>query len=120
MIRRPPRSTLFPYTTLFRSRPRRWQAVRREQTRRRRPFRPTGWSDRRLRRHARTLPTRRPPPVSARSGGLLPEREGNREIVDLIRRGEDAAGLRLGEGPACALREILLVDGGADGLGIAR
>src|SRR5215475_15705114 len=24
MIRRPPRSTLFPYTTLFRSRPRRW------------------------------------------------------------------------------------------------
>src|SRR6266498_2009319 len=30
MIRRPPRSTLFPYTTLFRSRPRRRQpAVRR-------------------------------------------------------------------------------------------
>src|SRR5688572_33408845 len=24
MIRRPPRSTLFPYTTLFRSRPERW------------------------------------------------------------------------------------------------
>src|SRR2546430_11644657 len=24
MIRRPPRSTLFPYTTLFRSKPRRW------------------------------------------------------------------------------------------------
>src|SRR2546426_7407587 len=29
MIRRPPRSTLFPYTTLFRSRPRaRWRRVR--------------------------------------------------------------------------------------------
>src|SRR2546427_2335828 len=29
MIRRPPRSTLFPYTTLFRSRPRRhWRAER--------------------------------------------------------------------------------------------
>src|SRR6266496_5860889 len=29
MIRRPPRSTLFPYTTLFRSRPRRQSAARR-------------------------------------------------------------------------------------------
>src|SRR5690348_18083805 len=28
MIRRPPRSTLFPYTTLFRSRPQRLAAVR--------------------------------------------------------------------------------------------
>src|SRR3712207_8053301 len=28
MIRRPPRSTLFPYTTLFRSRPRHERAVR--------------------------------------------------------------------------------------------
>src|SRR5256885_11003781 len=27
MIRRPPRSTLFPYTTLFRSRRRRWMAI---------------------------------------------------------------------------------------------
>src|SRR2546430_4967072 len=27
MIRRPPRSTLFPYTTLFRSRPSRWNGV---------------------------------------------------------------------------------------------
>src|SRR2546426_9340999 len=25
MIRRPPRSTLFPYTTLFRSRPKKWR-----------------------------------------------------------------------------------------------
>src|SRR6266496_6090181 len=30
MIRRPPRSTLFPYTTLFRSRPRRPGCARRE------------------------------------------------------------------------------------------
>src|SRR5437588_6930477 len=32
MIRRPPRSTLFPYTTLFRSRPRGWadRALRRQ------------------------------------------------------------------------------------------
>src|SRR2546430_10395508 len=30
MIRRPPRSTLFPYTTLFRSAPRLWWAERRE------------------------------------------------------------------------------------------
>src|SRR2546425_6692785 len=28
MIRRPPRSTLFPYTTLFRSSPCRWREVR--------------------------------------------------------------------------------------------
>src|SRR3712207_8029840 len=28
MIRRPPRSTLFPYTTLFRSKPRRWPRLR--------------------------------------------------------------------------------------------
>src|SRR2546429_4388424 len=27
MIRRPPRSTLFPYTTLFRSVPRRWRSA---------------------------------------------------------------------------------------------
>src|SRR5215813_5271813 len=32
MIRRPPRSTLFPYTTLFRSRRRRWTWVERAHT----------------------------------------------------------------------------------------
>src|SRR5687768_17925676 len=38
MIRRPPRSTLFPYTTLFRSRPRRsGRALRRGTGRRRAP-----------------------------------------------------------------------------------
>src|SRR2546427_7040850 len=31
MIRRPPRSTLFPYTTLFRSRGRRFEPLRRRQ-----------------------------------------------------------------------------------------
>src|SRR5204863_9665387 len=35
MIRRPPRSTLFPYTTLFRSRPRRGRARRRRAVARR-------------------------------------------------------------------------------------
>src|SRR3712207_8651451 len=39
MIRRPPRSTLFPYTTLFRSGLRRPRAVRRRPVRRR-PHRP--------------------------------------------------------------------------------
>src|SRR2546426_3053804 len=32
MIRRPPRSTLFPYTTLFRSRAERWKAGTRERS----------------------------------------------------------------------------------------
>src|SRR5215813_3522967 len=41
MIRRPPRSTLFPYTTLFRSRPgRRGRSVRRRRYRRDRRRRP--------------------------------------------------------------------------------
>src|SRR2546425_6750689 len=53
MIRRPPRSTLFPYTTLFRSRSARCE---RERTRRCRPAR------------ARTAGTGdRPPPRGARS-----------------------------------------------------
>src|SRR2546430_7784722 len=34
MIRRPPRSTLFPYTTLFRSRSRRWMGAIRQRPRR--------------------------------------------------------------------------------------
>src|SRR3712207_6905755 len=40
MIRRPPRSTLFPYTTLFRSRVLRALPVRRRAARQRRPPRP--------------------------------------------------------------------------------
>src|SRR3712207_7454607 len=44
MIRRPPRSTLFPYTTLFRShgRPARLRAVRSLEGRGRRPLRSAG------------------------------------------------------------------------------
>src|SRR5260370_6327763 len=46
MIRRPPRSTLFPYTTLFRSWPSRWAATRARSTRAPRRCRPasTRWS----------------------------------------------------------------------------
>src|SRR3712207_7183061 len=43
MIRRPPRSTLFPYTTLFRSRGRR-RAGRRSCAWRRPPCRPSPWA----------------------------------------------------------------------------
>src|SRR3712207_8983479 len=45
MIRRPPRSTLFPYTTLFRSAPPVRAAARRDRRGRgrRRPGRPTRW-----------------------------------------------------------------------------
>src|SRR2546422_7184240 len=45
MIRRPPRSTLFPYTTLFRSP--------------RDPAGPTGWQTSRVRAHSRTARARR-------------------------------------------------------------
>src|SRR5205085_11721841 len=46
MIRRPPRSTLFPYTTLFRSRPGRAGALRGSSTR---------WDGHARGRHARTV-----------------------------------------------------------------
>src|SRR3712207_8816371 len=49
MIRRPPSSTLFPYTTLFRSRPRR-RAPRRRPDPLRQLLRPAG-ADGRVRRH---------------------------------------------------------------------
>src|SRR3712207_6895070 len=48
MIRRPPRSTLFPYTTLFRSRSRRGSTTRMHRPRRRRRRR----SSKRVRAHA--------------------------------------------------------------------
>src|SRR3712207_7164711 len=64
MIRRPPRSTLFPYTTLFRSQPapcgggsphaplnsvvvHLWHAFRERTAGRRLPTRPVAWSDQR-------------------------------------------------------------------------
>src|SRR3989442_8556111 len=60
MIRRPPRSTLFPYTTLFRSRNRRWgQRRQRRELRQRR--RPEG-----------TVPASAPPPPAP--GSQLPSR----------------------------------------------
>src|SRR2546429_5815737 len=61
MIRRPPRSTLFPYTTLFRSTPRRRCSTRREapksgvekRTRTPVPRRPDAVRDRTIRTRAR-------------------------------------------------------------------
>src|SRR6266498_6054570 len=46
MIRRPPRSTLFPYTTLFRSRPRRPGPVRHPARRAGRPCPGAAWPGR--------------------------------------------------------------------------
>src|SRR3712207_8181732 len=70
MIRRPPRSTLFPYTTLFRSRRRRAVAgpAERPGPRLRRP--PAGpQPDRRPRRGADGQRLRPPPGRSATAGG---------------------------------------------------
>src|SRR3712207_8741570 len=53
MIRRPPRSTLFPYTTLFRSRPIEGQKTWSVQTHREFPYAATVWV--RLRRGRRPL-----------------------------------------------------------------
>src|SRR2546430_11055778 len=64
MIRRPPRSTLFPYTTLFRSRA--------DHGRRR------GAAGRRRRRQAR--PRRREPQEMDRGGGLLRSEEHTSEL----------------------------------------
>src|SRR3712207_7588999 len=62
MIRRPPRSTLFPYTTLFRSRDGRVAAGARRHAGRRRPRRePDGLS-----------------PPARRAGGARRQREGAR------------------------------------------
>jgi hypothetical protein len=65
-------------------------------------------------------------PIAARHGpawvaepvGLCPS-EGDGEVVDLVRRGEDAAGLRLRQGAAGRVGQVLLGDRGADGLGEA-
>src|SRR2546422_2953343 len=61
MIRRPPRSTLFPYTTLFRSRPDRHQAVTSRQE---------IWEGRRMICSGCDNRSRLPPPFyAARQGG---------------------------------------------------
>src|SRR5437762_9796590 len=52
MVRRPPRSTLFPYTTLFRSSAANWGASRRSGRRRRRRTR--SWSPRYVRSEEHT------------------------------------------------------------------
>src|SRR2546427_5769239 len=58
MIRRPPRSTLFPYTTLFRSHPRPAELARRHRARHRAdrlPVRASGWRSPRSEEHTSEL-----------------------------------------------------------------
>src|SRR3712207_9529700 len=76
MIRRPPRSTLFPYTTLFRSRPIEGQKTWSVQTHREFPYAATVWV--RLRRG------RRPLIVGARSVhvGIKPNSDPAKEVTD--------------------------------------
>src|SRR3712207_8832742 len=87
MIRRPPRSTLFPYTTLFRSaRPRRPRGVAERAARRRARRRRTGRAARRRRRGARP-PGRREPrrergaPLAARSEEHTSELQSRQYLV---------------------------------------
>src|SRR2546422_4238915 len=60
MIRRPPRSTLFPYTTLFRSSSRAWssRSPRVRSARRRRPSRPRAPPSSRSEEHTSELQSR--------------------------------------------------------------
>src|SRR3712207_7086908 len=77
MIRRPPRSTLFPYTTLFRSVPHgrgRLRGRRRRRARRRRLGAP---------RHARPLPRRQPAVLGPRAGRRTPDRARDRKSTRL-------------------------------------
>src|SRR3712207_6974271 len=69
MIRRPPRSTLFPYTTLFRSSPEAGGAVERRQHVRPEP---AGLVVRRVQRHPGGPPGRRP------TAGPLRDRKSTR------------------------------------------
>src|SRR2546425_10652427 len=78
MIRRPPRSTLFPYTTLFRSRGRRWAGARRAAPHARRP---EGRARRSLQVRGDPGPTR---PAPARRGAAL-ARERRRGLAVLVR-----------------------------------
>src|SRR3712207_9384342 len=73
MIRRPPRSTLFPYTTLFRSRP---GVVHARGAAGRAPGRPAPWSDNRDRVVPGALTS--PSPVGNRSAGVAVELSGAR------------------------------------------
>src|SRR5256885_17140799 len=86
MIRRPPRSTLFPYTTLFRSTPGRVAGerggVRASETRRTVPF---GGSARLVGRAAGHAPRRARPAGGALGGGARPRRVA-RVTPDLVAR----------------------------------
>src|SRR3712207_8154052 len=83
MIRRPPRSTLFPYTTLFRSQGRLPRAARRRGLRRRRARRRGGRrvraQRRRVRRPRRTAP--RAVTVATRSEEHTSELQSRQYIV---------------------------------------
>src|SRR5690349_23944537 len=70
MIRRPPRSTLFPYTTLFRS-PRREPVAKRVRHRRRH----------RSQGHVQRLPRGAPIPARARSEEHTSELQSRRDLV---------------------------------------
>jgi len=50
----------------------------------------------------------------------VPERERGCERVDLVRRREHLARLRLRQRPAGGVRQVLLLDGRADSLGVPR
>ena len=55
----------------------------------------------------------------ARASRPVPEREGHGKGVELVRRREHLPGLGLRQGPARRIRQVLLVDRGADGLRVA-
>src|SRR2546422_5552561 len=85
MIRRPPRSTLFPYTTLFRSRARRARALRVRAARQR----VVGLPDAVGAQHRPHLPGRvgeeprlLPPGSRARGGGERPPDQGGELVAD--------------------------------------
>src|SRR2546425_6756363 len=94
MIRRPPRSTLFPYTTLFRSKSRGYQGMR--------------WNGGALMRGA---PGLRPNPSQAPdwAEGLERSEEHTSELQSLaylvcrllLEKKKDARGLGSGSAPAC-------------------
>src|SRR3989440_6492743 len=91
MIRRPPRSTLFPYTTLFRSHVRRAGDRRGSRGDPRRPVRTGGCRVRR----GRVPP--RGPPFGARARGVRRAGDGGSALAHEPRRGTpDRAGRRRG------------------------
>src|SRR2546422_8634521 len=91
MIRRPPRSTLFPYTTLFRSR----GAERRVGPTEERGERgaPEPAAQRRLRAGGVALTQHRQPAVEAREIGARVRRIRRDDAVDHLAAGREIAGL---------------------------